>query len=81
MTREFNLQQPDVIDKRNMVQIALELRRGLVFQLFKKKKNWCCWQPGEGGGVWVGWWVGGGADGDGVDVLCWVIGLWSGGQI
>lgn len=23
-------------------------------------------------------WVGGGADGDGVDVLCWVIGLWSG---
>lgn len=30
----------------------------------------------EGEGVFG--WVGGGADGDGVDVLCWVIGLWSG---
>lgn len=79
MTREFNLQQPDVIDKRNMVQIALELRRGLVFQLFKKKKKIGAVGNLEREGVFG--WVGGGTDGDGVDVLCWVIGLWSGGEI
>lgn len=66
------MQQPDVNDKRNVVQIAPGLRRGLFFQLLPKKKVGVVGGGGVVASMGVGVW------GGGCVVLCWAVGLRSG---